>query len=77
MFHRIVSVRTTEVDVKDGDISLYATAVIAKDSTGGIHVKQSADSGPIGTAVGLFTGSMVGLLAGPVGMAIGAAAGLG
>jgi uncharacterized membrane protein len=60
---------------KSGDITLYASTVIAKDKTGKIEVKQEADSGPVGTAVGLLTGSLVGLLGGPVTMALGASAG--
>ena len=60
---------------KDGDITLYATAVINKDQNGQIRIKDSADQGPIGTGVGLLTGSLIGLLAGPVGLAIGAATG--
>ncbi len=60
---------------KNGDITLYASAVIAKDKTGKIEVKKEADRGPVGTAVGLVTGSLIGLLAGPVTMAIGASAG--
>src|SRR5262245_22437000 len=60
---------------KQGDITLYATAVLSKDPSGKVNVKQAADQGPIGTALGMLTGSMVGLLAGPVGMAVGASIG--
>jgi uncharacterized membrane protein len=60
---------------KNGDITLYASAVIAKDKTGKIEVKRAADPGPVGTAVGLVTGSLIGLLGGPVTMAIGASVG--
>jgi len=60
---------------KDGDITLYATAVVNKDQDGQIRIKDSADQGPIGTGVGLLTGSLIGLLAGPLGLAIGAATG--
>jgi len=60
---------------KDGDITLYATAVINKDQSGQIRIKDSADQGPIGTGVGLLTGGLIGLLAGPVGLAFGAATG--
>jgi uncharacterized membrane protein len=56
----------------DGDITLFAAAVIYKDQNGQVHVKKSADQGPIGTGVGLLTGSLIGILAGPVGLAIGA-----
>jgi uncharacterized membrane protein len=60
---------------KSGDITLYASTVIAKDKTGKIELKQEADSGPVGTAVGLVAGSLIGLLGGPVTMAMGASAG--
>jgi uncharacterized membrane protein len=56
----------------NGDITLYAGAVITKDQNGQVHVKDSADEGPIGTGVGLLTGSLIGLLGGPVGLAVGA-----
>jgi uncharacterized membrane protein len=60
---------------REGAITLYATAVIGKDTSGTVSVKQSADPGPVGTALGLLTGSLLGLLAGPVGVAVGAYAG--
>lgn len=59
----------------NGDMSLYATAVIAKDSDGVIHIKQEADKGPAGAAIGMVSGSLVGILGGPVGVAIGAGLG--
>jgi len=59
----------------DGDISLYTTAVLVKDSSGAVSVKQSADQGPLGTAVGMLTGSVTGLLAGEAGAAAGLALG--
>jgi uncharacterized membrane protein len=59
----------------DGSLTLYATAVIAKDTKGGVSVKQAADQGPSGTVLGLTTGSLIGLLGGPVGLAVGAVTG--
>lgn len=56
---------------RDGDISLYATSVLAKDSTGAVTVRQAADSGPVGTLVGIVGGSLVGLLGGPAGALVG------
>ncbi len=56
----------------NGDITLYANAVIHKDQNGKILVLESSDEGPVGTGVGLITGSLLGLLGGPVGLAIGA-----
>jgi uncharacterized membrane protein len=38
-------------------------------------IKQAADDGPVGTAVGLLTGGLIGILGGPAGMAIGATIG--
>jgi len=60
---------------QDGDLTLYATAVLVKDASGKVNMKQVAEEGPIGTALGMLAGSMVGLLAGPVGMAVGASMG--
>jgi uncharacterized membrane protein len=60
---------------RDGDITLYASAVIVKDRAGQISIKQAADDGPVGTAVGLLTGGLIGILGGPVGMALGASLG--
>jgi uncharacterized membrane protein len=57
---------------RDGDITVYGSTVIAKDPTGTVSVRQSADKGPVGTAVGIVTGGLVGLLGGPAGVAVGA-----
>jgi uncharacterized membrane protein len=42
---------------------------------GEVRLKTAADQGPIGTATGLFAGSLIGLLGGPIGLAIGATTG--
>jgi hypothetical protein len=47
----------------EGSINLYAKAVIARDAGGKVEVKQAGDMGPVGTAVGLLTGSLIGLIA--------------
>jgi len=60
---------------RDGDISLYSSAVVVKDNTGKVELKQAADEGPVGTALGLLTGSLTGIVGGPVGLALGASAG--
>lgn len=60
---------------RDGDITLYASAVIVKDRAGQMSIKQAADDGPVGTAVGLLTGGLIGILGGPAGMALGATIG--
>ncbi len=58
-----------------GDITLYATGVLARDAKGAVSVKKSMDTGPAGTVTGLAVGSLIGLLGGPVGVAIGAVTG--
>ena len=60
---------------KKGDITLYATAVVSKNEKGELRLNTAADQGPVGTATGLFTGSLIGLLGGPIGLAVGAATG--
>jgi uncharacterized membrane protein len=57
---------------RDGDITVYASTVIAKDASGTVSVRQAADKGPVGTLVGVVTGGLVGLLGGPAGVAVGA-----
>src|SRR5512138_1466189 len=59
----------------EGSINLYAKAVIARDAAGKVTVKQEGDMGPVGTAVGLLTGSLIGVFGGPVGVAVGAGVG--
>jgi uncharacterized membrane protein len=59
----------------EGSIALYGRAVVAKDADGKVAVREAADQGPLGTAVGLVTGGLVGLVGGAVGVAVGAAAG--
>jgi uncharacterized membrane protein len=60
----------------EGSIVNYAYAVVGKNADGTTTVKQSDDSGPLGTLVGTSLGSVIGLLGGPAGVAIGAAVGL-
>jgi len=58
-----------------GDISIYATAILVKEPNGKVNVKQSAPEGPAGTAVGMLTGAVIGLLGGPAGSVVGASVG--
>lgn len=58
-----------------GSITLYADAVITKNAGGKVSLKRAEDADPIGTFSGLLFGSMVGLLGGPVGLAVGAGTG--
>jgi uncharacterized membrane protein len=60
---------------RGSDITLYSSAVIAKDKNGKVEVRQEADPGPVGTSVGLLTGALIGILGGPAGLAVGASIG--
>lgn len=59
----------------EGSISLYGSGVIYKDENGEVQIKDAADSGLVGTAVGMATGGLMGLIAGPAGMVLGASMG--
>jgi len=61
---------------REGSLTVYAHAVLAKKADGTTVVLQSNDSGPIGTLLGTTWGALIGLLGGPVGAAVGAGAGL-
>jgi uncharacterized membrane protein len=58
----------------DGSITLYSDAVVAKDASGTLAVREDGDV-PEGTVFGLLTGSLLGILGGPIGLAIGAGTG--
>jgi uncharacterized membrane protein len=55
----------------EGAISLYGFAVVARDASGKLAVRQEADEGPVGTVTSAFVGGLVGLIGGPVGGALG------
>ena len=59
----------------DGDITVYAVAVIKKNADGTVTTKKVEGDFPIRTLTGTALGSLIGLLGGPVGMAAGAIAG--
>jgi len=56
---------------RDGTLSLYNDAVVVKDPSGAVAVRQAPGAEPIGTFGGMLTGGLVGLLGGPVGAAVG------
>lgn len=60
---------------REEDITLYSTAVIAKDPSGRISIKQASERELNGTSLVLLSGILVGTLGGPIGLAIGAAIG--
>src|ERR1700675_3893306 len=59
----------------EGSVGVYASAVVAKKADGIVTVKQTDHPGPVGPLVGTFLGSIIGLLAGPAGVGIGAVVG--
>lgn len=60
---------------REGSVSVFADAVIAKDAGGSVSIRQGPDDGPVGTVLGLLIGGLVGLLGGPITAAVGAGAG--
>jgi uncharacterized membrane protein len=60
---------------QNGDITLYANAVVSVDANGQLNIKQITDNDGLGTTTGLLIGSLVGILGGPIGLAVGATAG--
>lgn len=54
---------------------MYSAAVVARDAEGRISIKDAGDEGPIGTAIGMMTGALVGMFGGPQGLVAGTAAG--
>jgi uncharacterized membrane protein len=52
----------------EGSIGVYGYAVLAKNADGSASVKEGDDVGPIGSLVGTSLGSLIGVLAGPVGL---------
>jgi uncharacterized membrane protein len=60
----------------EGSITVYASAVVAKNANGTATVKQGNDPGPVGGLLGTSLGSLIGLLGGPTGLAVGAVVGL-
>jgi len=59
----------------DGEITLYAAAVMVKDAKGVVTVRKAVDDDSGGMLTGMAVGSLIGLLGGPMGVAIGAATG--
>jgi uncharacterized membrane protein len=59
----------------EGSFTLYGLAVISKDAEGKFLIKESADVGPLGTAVGALVGGLVGTIGGPVGVLAGVTGG--
>ena len=59
----------------EGSLTLYGMAVLSRDAQGSLSVKEAADAGPLGMAVGTLVGGLVGVIGGPAGVLAGAARG--
>jgi uncharacterized membrane protein len=59
----------------EGSVSVYSYAVLAKNADGTATIKNSDDTGPLGTLAATSLGALIGVLGGPVGMVVGGAAG--
>ena len=60
---------------RDGDLVVYAGAVVVKDDDGTVRIVDEANEGPIGTLDGMLIGTLIGAFGGPAGMLAGAAGG--
>ncbi len=60
---------------REGNVAVYATAVLQREPNGELSVKRHSNQGPLGLGVGAVAGGLVGVLGGPVGLAAGVAAG--
>ncbi len=59
----------------ESSIEVFGLAVLAKDASGAVTLKEASDPDQPGTAAGLLAGTLIGLVTGPVGLAIGAVGG--
>lgn len=59
----------------EGSLTIYGMSVVVKDAAGKLAIKDAADEGPLGTAVGALVGGLVGIIAGPAGMFAGSLGG--
>lgn len=59
----------------EGNLTVYGVAVVTKDINNQIIVKDAAESGPLGIAVGALVGGLIGVFGGPAGLLVGVASG--
>lgn len=59
----------------EGNLTVYSVAVVTKDKDNQIFVKDAAESGPLGIAVGALVGGLIGAFGGPAGLLVGVAGG--
>ncbi len=61
---------------REGGVTVYADAMIIKHADGTVTFKETNEAGPRGTLSGTAVGGLIGLLGGPVGLAVDALSGL-
>lgn len=59
----------------EGPITVYNVAIVVRERSGKVAVRERPKMRPAGTAGGLIVGGLIGLLGGPVGTAVGLGAG--
>ena len=59
----------------DGAITWYDDAIVAKDASGKVVVRNEPKGEPVATVSGMIAGSLIGLLGGPIGSLVGITAG--
>ena len=59
----------------DGAITWYDDAVVTKDASGKVVVKNEPKGEPVATVSGMIAGGLLGLLGGPIGSLVGVSAG--
>ena len=57
----------------EGDLTVHGAAVIRRDTMGHIHVADRTTDLGMRTAIGVGVGALLGLIAGPIGVAVGIA----
>jgi uncharacterized membrane protein len=59
----------------EGHLTAYGTVILERDDKGAVSIKRRTDDRGLGFSVGALTGGLIGMLAGPAGVAIGLGAG--
>ncbi len=60
---------------REGSLVVHGAAIVAREEDGGVRIRDAGDQGPIGTAIGMLTGALIGAFGGPAGFVVGTAAG--
>ena len=56
---------------REGSLTLYNDAVVVKEDNGKVVVRAQPEGEPIATVGGMLTGGLIGLIGGPIGVAMG------